>query len=213
MSLRVVLADDHPVVVMGVRAVIESSGVGRVVAEAANPDELMAVLAATPCDVLITDFAMPGSRQVDGYSMIGLLRRQFPDLPIVLLTMMNNPATLRRVAAAGVLGLVEKGAAMEELPAAIQSAARGRPYFSASLRQKIEEAEGSTAGYGEVRLSPRETEVVRLLASGLTVTQIAERLHRSVTTISRQKGDAMRKLGITSDAELYAYAREHGLGS
>lgn len=214
MSLRVVLADDHPVILLGARAMIESSGVGQVVAQVSNPDELMATLASTHCDVLVTDFAMPGSRQTDGYTLIKQLRRQYPHLPIVVLTMMNNPATLRRLATAGVLGLLEKGASTEELPVAILAAAKRRPYFSAALRQKIEEAEGTVTGYGgDVRLSPREMEVIRLLASGKNVTEIAKDMHRSITTISRQKGDAMRKLGISSNAELYAYAREHGLGS
>jgi two-component system, NarL family, captular synthesis response regulator RcsB len=118
---------------------------------------------------------------------------------------------VRAVAAAGVLGIIEKGASLEELPIAIQAVTKGRTYFSKELRQRIEEADGQGHGFGQAKLSPRESEVLRLLASGKSVGEVAELLSWSISTISRQKTDAMRKLGITSDADLFHYARDHGL--
>ncbi|WP_149193299.1 response regulator transcription factor [Luteimonas suaedae] len=214
MSLRIIVADDHHVVRIGARAVIESSGVGAIVAEATNPDELLQALAAHPCDVLVTDFSMPGSQQADGFPMIGLIRRQYPDLPILMLSAASNLGILRMVASAGVLGLVDKTSSMEELPVAIQTVHRGASYVSQTLRQRVAET-GDTRVTEDApkRPSPRETEVLRLLASGLTVSQIAERLHRGITTISRQKRDAMRKLGLKNDAELFDYLRSARLSS
>lgn len=211
MRLRIVIADDHPVVRIGTRMVIESSGVGDVVAEASSTDELMDILATQPCDVLVTDFSMPGGQQADGFALVELLRRRFPEVPILLLSMASNLGILRMVASAGVLGLVDKGSSMDELPLAIQTVYRGAPYISRMLKERIAEVgTAEVTGNAAKPPSPREMEVLRLLASGLTVTQIAEQLHRSITTISRQKGDVMRKLGIKNDAELFEYLRSDG---
>ena len=212
MRLRIILADDHPVVRIGARALIESSGVGEVVAEANGTDELMQMLETHACDVLVTDFAMPGGQQPDGFAMLGLIRRRHPDLPILMLSMANNLGILRMVASAGVLGLIDKASSLDELPLALQTVHRGQPYVSRGLKERIAEL-GSEAVSGSAGKSPspREMEVLRLLASGLSVTQIAAQLNRSVTTISRQKGDAMRKLGIGNDAELFEFLRNEGL--
>lgn len=212
MRLRIILADDHPVVRIGARALIESSGVGEVVAEANGTDQLMQALEVQPCDVLVTDFAMPGGQQPDGFAMLGLIRRRHPNLPILMLSMANNLGILRMVASAGVLGLIDKASSLDELPLALQTVHRGQPYVSRGLKERIAElgSEAVSGGSGKPP-SPREMEVLRLLASGLSVTQIAAQLNRSVTTISRQKGDAMRKLGIGNDAELFEFLRNEGL--
>ncbi|MEQ4574093.1 MAG: response regulator transcription factor [Gammaproteobacteria bacterium] len=214
MRLRIIIADDHPVVRIGARAVIENSGVGDVVAEASSTDELMECLASHPCDVLVTDFAMPGGRQADGIALMELIRRRHPRLPVLMLSMANNLGLLRMVASAGVLGLVDKGSSMDELPVAIQTVHRGAPYISRGLKERVAEIGAEDVKGSPARpLSPRETEVLRLLASGLTVREIADQLHRSITTISRQKGDAMRKLGLKNDAELFHYLRTNGFSN
>jgi len=147
MSLRIIIADDHPVVRIGTRAVIESSGVGRVVGEADSAQALMALLGSQPCDLLVTDYSMPGSPQADGFAMIGMIRRRHPDLPVLMLSVSNNLAILRMVLDSGVLGLVDKSSSMDELPQAIQAVYRGQPYISRSLRERVEAA-GSWLGRG-----------------------------------------------------------------
>jgi len=212
MTLRIIIADDHPVVRVGTKSVIEASGVGEVVAQASGVDELYEILATTECDVLVTDYSMPGSRKPDGLAMIGTIRRNYPDLHVLLLTVSNNLAILRVVVNEGVKGLVEKSSSMDELPVAIQTVARGHPYICRTLKERIDMI--GTQGMGDDRtrvLSPREVEVLRLLGSGLIVKEIAKKLHKSVSTISRQKGDAMLKLGLKSDAELYDYMRDNKL--
>ncbi|HAL24129.1 MAG TPA: DNA-binding response regulator [Stenotrophomonas sp.] len=209
MTLRIIIADDHPVVRIGTRAVIESSGVGRVVGEADTPQALMTLLANQPCDLLVTDYSMPGSVQADGFAMIGMVRRRYPDLPVLMLSVSNNLAILRMVLDSGVLGLVDKSSSMEELPQAIQTVYRGQSYISRSLRERVEEAGGWRMREGDGKpLSPREVEVLRLLGTGMTVKEISLQLHKSVSTISRQKGDAMLKLGLKGDAELFDYLRD-----
>ncbi|WP_313219855.1 response regulator transcription factor [Stenotrophomonas sp.] len=209
MTLRIIIADDHPVVRIGTKAVIESSGVGQVVAEASTVAELMTALGDHECDVLVTDYSMPGGAQADGFAMIAMIRRRFPELPVLMLSVSNNLAILRMVVATGVLGVVDKTSSMDELPLAIQTVQRGMSYVSLSLKERIDAIGTESVEEGEARpLSPREVEVLRLLGSGMTVKEIAIHLHKSVSTISRQKGDAMLKLGLKGDAELFDYLRD-----
>ncbi|HEY1139677.1 MAG TPA: response regulator transcription factor [Lysobacter sp.] len=213
MVFHIVLADDHPIVSSGVRALLEQNPGFRVVAEATSPDELLRVLDSTPCQLVVTDFNMPGEQAADGLSLLQLLGRRWPDLNIVVLTQLANPGVLNNIARLGnVRGVVSKSDAMKELPTAVTAATAGRSYLSASVRKQVELAQGESAD-STTTLSKREAEVMRLFALGHTVSEIARQLNRSVKTVSSQKVEAMRKLGVKSDLEFYAYAREHGLGS
>ncbi|MGH8038117.1 MAG: response regulator, partial [Stenotrophomonas sp.] len=207
--LRVFLADDHPIVLVGARAALEQSRIATVVGEARSVDEVMRELPRQPCDVLVTDFAMPDSERDDGVEYIRLVRETYPLLPVIVMTMMGNLGILQQVLSLGVLGLIDKAADLESLPSAVRSAATRRLYVSKDLREmlSLHKAESGT----QQKLSPREVEVVRLLAGGMGVNQIAERSGKSIKTISRQKMQAMRKLGLTTNVELYQYARESGM--
>jgi two-component system capsular synthesis response regulator RcsB len=209
--LRVILADDHPVVRGGVRALLEQAGGIGIGAEAATAGELFAALARGDGDLVLTDFSMPGGDAADGLSMLGRLHAHWPELPVVVLTMAGNGSVLRAILDTGVLGLLNKSDALDELAPAIHAAAHGRRYLGGGIRAVLEASGLHRDTGGEAMLSRRETEVLRLFASGLTVSQIARRLNRSVKTISRQKTDAMAKLGLHSDLEIYAYARQHDL--
>ena len=208
--LRVIIADDHPLVRIGQRVVIEASGKCKVVGEADGPDELLDVLGTTPCDVLVTDFAMPGGQQADGYVLLGFLNRQYPDLPVILVTMFANVATLRASFAQGAQAIVAKSASSKELPSAIRAVSQGKTFVSESLRAQMDEA-GTGDQSQQPQLSSREREVVRMLASGMTVSQIAAKVNRSISTISKQKSTAMNRLCISSDVDLFAYARSCGM--
>lgn len=211
MSSRIILADDHPVVRIGARTVITASGVGEVVAEANNAGELMGVLAQHACDVLVTDLSMPDSMHSDGYTMMERVCRTYPNLPIILLTVSNNLGMLRMISSLGVLGLIDKTSSMNELPLAIQTVLKGAPYICAPLKKLLEERAVNGLFEGKARaLSPRETEVLRLFAQGMKISQIADKLSRGVSTISKQKSDAMAKLGVQNDAELFDYLRREG---
>ncbi|MFL1504650.1 response regulator [Pseudomonas sp. O64] len=208
--LRVIIADDHPIVRIGQRVVIEASGQCKVVGEASGPDELLVLLSTTPCDLLVTDFAMPGGLQADGYVLLSLLRRQYPTLPVILVTMFANVATLRASFAHGARAIVAKKASAKELPLAIKAVAKGQTYASECLREQLIEA-GTGDQSQTPQLSGKEREVVRMLASGMTVSQIAARVNRSISTISKQKSTAMHRLCISTDVDLFAYARAAGM--
>lgn len=207
---RIIIADDHPVVVLGARLLIESAGLGEVVAEASNPMELLGALKRHPCDLLIADLSMPLQGMVDGYAMIAGIRGNYPQLPIIMMTGVLNMGIIERLLALGSIAIVGKGADMDELPLAINSVGRGTTYISRQIRERrMQMGHGNAPVQGTMAsLSPKELEVVRLLVSGQSVTQVAETLHRSKATISRQKHNAMKKLGATNNIELYEIAKQ-----
>ncbi|OEZ01702.1 MULTISPECIES: response regulator [Stenotrophomonas] len=212
METRIVIADDHPVVLIGARAIIESARVGVIVGEAGSTDALIDLLDNVECDVLVTDFSMPGTRYADGLRMLDVIHHRHPQLPIVLLTMLDNAGVLKTAMSKGVSGLIDKSSTMAGLANAVNVVKQGGVYVAERWREPLEaDRRGRVSGSRQVRLSPREYEVVRLLASGFSVSEIAARLDRTISTISRQKGTAMRKLGIDSDAGLFEYAQHHGL--
>jgi len=211
-AIRIIVADDHPIVRSGIRSVLEGAHGIYVVAEAGCPDSLIAALENTSgCDLIVTDLNMPGTQVVDGMPLLHLLRRRWPRLPVMVLTLMDNLGVLQLAMAAGARGMMLKTDALVDLPTAVRQIAAGETYISASLREKWRAADEVAAGVPRTPLSPRESEVLRLFVRGMTVSEIAQYLHRSIKTVSRQKMSAMAKLRLTSDIEVYEYAREQGL--
>ncbi|MNU97834.1 Transcriptional regulatory protein RcsB [compost metagenome] len=205
--IRVILADDHPTVRIGVAYTLQHSGDIQVVAEAGTASELYDALAQHPCDVVLTDFSMPGGSAADGLSMLDRLRRQWPTRPLVVLTMVANPDTLYAIDATGCAGICDKAAPLEEAVEAVRAAAAGGRYRSPHVHAALSEANARHGRLPGRRLSPREVEVVRLIGEGLRLDDIAERLHRSAKTVSRQKRDAMQRLGLETDEDLVEFAR------
>lgn len=218
--IRVIVADDHPVVVAGIKAVLERQEDIRVEGEASNGHELVELLKRQPCDVILTDFSMPpdsderdamaSQRYGDGLPLLELLASRYPQIPVIVHTMVNNVAVLRTVQEKGVLGLADKRS-MAELVQAVRAVVQRKPFMSASLRERFEQSERESPTATTNQPSPREMEVFRLYVTGLTVTQIAERLSRSVKTVSTQKRAAMKKLGLNHDTEIVTYAKDHGI--
>ncbi|MBZ9781426.1 response regulator [Pseudomonas sp. REP124] len=208
--MRVIIADDHPVVRIGLRMLTDLSGTCVIVGEADGPDSLLNLLSTTPCDLLITDFCMPGNVQADGLKMLSMVRRHHPAMSIILVTVLANVTTLKAAFAEGVMAIIAKDGSAKELPMAIKCVREGRRFISDSLQTVLAQADAE-AQSGTPSLSAKEHEVVRMLASGMTVSQIAEHFKRSVSTISKQKIMAMQRLGISTDVDLFAYARESGM--
>jgi len=211
-SVRVVVADDHPVILFGAEhALLKFPGM-QVVGRARQSTELVDVLQTTACDVLVTDLAMPGGRYGDGLQLIDYLRRYFPGLPIVVLTMLENPALLKQLRELGVTAVVNKSDDMSHIGVAVQRVSCNLEYMSPSVKTALDALRISSRGKNTVTmLSRRELEVVRLFVSGLTIKEISTLLNRSIKTISTQKNTAMRKLGIDRDSELFQYAQSNGL--
>ncbi len=211
-SIRVAIVDDHPVMIMGVMEELSVVSAITLIGSARNSTELIAILDDKQCDVLVSDYSMPGGEYGDGIALFSFIQRRYPLTKIVVLTMLDNPAVLRSLTTAGILCVVSKSDAVSHLVPAIYAAHTGGTYYSPKINSISETIRISRSGLSAARaLTQRESEVVRLYASGLTVNQIAAQLNRSKKTISTQKTKAMEKLGIKQDVDLLRYAIENSL--
>jgi len=213
-GIRVIFADDHPVLALANRQIVEPVPSIVCVGEARNSTELVELLQHTPCDVLVTDYAMPGGEYGDGRALISFLSRRYPGLKVVVMTMMDNPMVLRSLFRQRIHCIVSKSDDPGNLVPAIHAAFRGERFASPRVASLMSARTDFDRVHNDVSLqilSLRELEVVRLFVSGMTVSEIAAELRRTKQTISTQKLSAMRKLGISRDSDLFKYAHEVGL--
>jgi two-component system response regulator NreC len=203
--LRVVIADDHPVVRRGLRELLDGEGGLEVVAEAGDVDGALRYVRGHHPDVLVLDLNMPGGSSLDA---IPKIRAAAPETQIVVLTMQDEPAYARQALSAGVLGYVLKEAADSELVEAIRRAAEGDTYLNPRLGARVASAPPPGPPDG---LSEREVEVLRMIALGHTNAEIAQQLYLSVRTVETHRAHIQQKLRLGSRAELVRYALDHSL--
>ncbi len=210
-KLNVVIADDHPIVLVGVRELVERDDRFRVLGEAASSDALVSLLELQHVDLVITDFNMPcNSPYGDGLKLVEYLARRFPGVRVLVLTMISNPLILIRMQELGVVGVIQKNQLHNEIQTVLKAIADGNPFPSAAL-QPTSVMASVDLDERFIRLSPREHEILRLFVSGQGVNVIARGLNKSVKTISTQKTSAMKKLEVTTDQELLTYCIERKL--
>ena len=210
-SVRVFLVDDYPAVLFGLTHFLAQAGSIEVGGACHCAAELMTLLKRQPCDVIVMDYSMPSSGGADGLTLIEYLQRHHPAIKVVVFTFMDSPFVLRPLGSRGVSAIVSKTDAMGHLVTAIHSAYAGGQYLSPAIKSALSRASLNVAD-ALGNLTPRETEVLRLLMSGLSVTEVAARLNRSKQTISDQRKSAMRKLGVGSNIELVRHAIDMKLG-
>lgn len=215
MTLKVVLADDHPIVLFGVRMALENEPGIEVSGEAQDSTALVELMDKVKPDVLISDFYMPGGKHGDGLTLVSFVKRRYPDVKLIILTMMTNPSILDNIVTAGAEGVLLKSSGHDNLVDAIRAVVQGRKYIGAAVQALLNEVKvnnlNSRGDRGQKVLSSKESEVMRLFVNGHTVSEIANMLNRSVKTISHQKISAQQKLGVANDKELYEYALRNGL--
>ncbi len=209
LSIRVALADDHPVIRLGVQSALEEAPALHCIGAVADSTQLVDLLQREPCDVLVTDYAMPGGLHGDGLELLDYLHENFPQLRIVVMTGLDQPALLHQLDARAVPGIISKGDDLQHVQAAVMAVYAQRRYLSPSVAELLQRRERRRV----TALSAREQEVVALFISGLSVAEIALKLGRKKQTVSTQKINAMRKLGAESDAELHTFAADLGLKS
>ncbi|MED7670091.1 response regulator [Pseudomonas moraviensis subsp. stanleyae] len=211
-TFNVVIADDHPIVLLGVRELVERDRRFNVVGEAVCSDGLIELLKARPVDLLITDFNMPGdSPYGDGLKLVEYVTRHFPAVRVLVLTMISNPLILTRLQELGVLAVIQKSQLHVEIEVALKAIAKGKRIRGHQPAPNSVLDDGADLDERFSRLSPKEHEILRLFVQGQGVNEIARGLNRSAKTISTQKISAMRKLKVSSDQELLAYCIERNL--
>ncbi|PLZ00316.1 DNA-binding response regulator [Burkholderia sp. WAC0059] len=212
-DVKIVVADDHPVALIAIADTLGAMPGFTVAARAESGAELIEALDRTPCDLIVTDFTMQHENDhEDGLRLVGRLRRLYPRTPIVVFTMLTNGGILHQLCQLGVAGLVGKDEQIGVLAQVCQRAlTEKQTVLSPRIDERLAQSGATADDFRRTHpLSPRELEVVRLFTIGLTVTEIAKHLNRSVTTVATQKRAAMRKLHLESNADLIRYATEHG---
>jgi DNA-binding NarL/FixJ family response regulator len=204
---RVLLVDDHEVVRKGLRAILDDRFAGIEVAEASSGDEALAALAG-PFDAVILDLSMPGRSGID---LLAEIKHRHPRLPVLIMSLHGEEQFAVRALRAGASGYLTKSAAPEQLISAFERIVRGGRYVSETLAERLAAAIGGDAGAPHDRLSQREFEVMRGIASGETVGEIAGRMHLSVKTVSTYRARLLEKMGMATNSELTRYALQNGL--
>lgn len=207
--VRVVIADDHPIAVFALERALQDYPQFALLPSVNSPGRLLATLEKVAADVVVTDFSMPNglaTREIDGLLMLEAIRAAFPDLPIIVLTTVQNPALIQRILCAGARGFVSKCDEVSHVAAAIDKVIHERDYLSPTAKALLADAcERSPNGSPMVKLSHSEAQVLSRYMSGEPISVIARALRRSTKTVSAQKSAAMRKLWVKSDADLFEY--------
>jgi DNA-binding NarL/FixJ family response regulator len=200
--IRILLADDHEIVRDGLKRILAAAGDFEVADEAASGDQALALVRANDYDIAMLDLSMPG---LSGIDLIKRLKAEKPALKLLILSMHGEAQYAARALKAGASGYLTKDSAGDQLLLALRKIAAGGVHISEAAAASL------VSGGAQRALSDREFEVLRLLAGGLGPTEIGERLHLSVKTVSTHKARVLEKLGLTSTADLVRYALEHKL--
>ena len=208
--MRILVCDDHPIVRRGLREILEQAGAPVTVGEAASAAEGLALARKQSWDTVVLDITMPGR---SGLELLEELKSERPNVPVLVLSVHPAEQYAVRVLRAGASGYLTKESAPEELLTAIRHIVRGGRYISPSVGETLADDLGRPAEQlPHHGLSDREFEIMRLLASGKRVSEIAEQLHLSLKTVSTYRARVLQKLNLRTTAEIMRYAIKHDLG-
>ena len=204
MTTRILVADDHEVVRYGLRSLLAGTEI-EIVAEASSGTEVMQVITEHKLDLVLLDVRMP---EPDGLNVLGRLKLDFPDLPVLMLSTYDNPTYIARAVALGAAGYLLKGADRERILDAVRRAAAGESVWT---REELRRVTGAMAtprlnANVEVPLTQRESEVLHQLALGLTNKEIATQLHISYETVKEHVQHILRKIGVSDRTQAAVWA-------
>lgn len=206
--IRLLIADDHKLVRDGLKQIVAGGQDIEVAAEAANGDEVLALIKERDFDLVLLDMSMPG---LAGIQLIKRLKLEKPALRILVLSMHGEQQYAARALKAGASGYLTKDSASEQLLRAIRKVAAGGVHISDAAAASLIAGTGAADAPPHSLLSDREFEVFRMLATGKGPGEIAQNLHLSIKTVSTHKARILEKMQLRSTAELVRYALEHGL--
>lgn len=205
--IKVLIVDDHALVRMGIRRLLEDMADVEVVADAESGEQALVLVKLHHPDVLLLDMKMPG---IDGWEVTRRLSKSHPNIKVIAVTAMAADPLPTRVLQLGAMGYLTKESGAQEMAAAIRKVAKGEKYLSAEIAQKmainsLQEAQGSPFD----KLSEREMQVMLMITSGMNVPEISERLFLSSKTINGYRYRMFEKLGIKNDVELTYLAMKY----
>jgi len=207
--LRILIADDHSVVRKGLKQILLEEFPTAHIEDVPDAEEMMKKVMNATWDVVVSDMSMPGRSGLDALQQI---KQIYPDLPVLILSIHPEEHYALRVLKAGASGYLSKGSASDELVKAVQTVLLGKKYISASVAEKLASSFSTDSSkQAHELLSDREFDVMKLLAAGKSVSDIAEILSLSVTTISTYRARIMTKMNLKTNSDLTKYAIESNL--
>jgi DNA-binding NarL/FixJ family response regulator len=209
-ALRILMADDHPIVLAGLKALVQADARLQIVGEARDGRSALRLASSLRPDVIVLDLSLP---ELGGAEVVKALRAEQPDCRVLVLTVHEDRATLRQLLDLGVAGYLVKRSAADDLVRAIHAVAAGGTYLDPAIAGKVVSGGQSTSraqGENGVELSERETDVLRLIANGHSNKEISARLAISVKTIETYKARAMEKLGFKTRVDVVRFAAGKG---
>ena len=207
MIIKTIIADDHQIIIDGIKSILATEKNIAVIGEAANGEEVLDMIKREKPDLVIMDINMP---QVDGIEATLNIRRKYPGIKVLILTMYNDAGFIKKMAEAGAHGFILKNTGSKELMLAIHLVMEGNTYYE----QKVMDALVKSYQRPKedlVKLTKRETDVLSLLAEGLTTPEIAEKLFIATHTVESHRKNLLSKCGQKTSAGLVKYAMEHKL--
>ncbi len=209
--IKILIADDHPIVRRGLKQIVQDEKDMKVVSEASSSDEVLTVLQEHQIDILLLDITMPGK---SGLDLLVDLKNQYPDLPILVLSALPEEAYAKRVIKMGALGYIHKESAPDLLVPAIRRVLKGKVYVSSKLAEILVSDISGKANDNEnlhQLLSEREFEVLVLIGKAKTNSEIADILNLGVTTVSTYRSRILEKMKLNNNSELIQYCFKHNL--
>ncbi len=208
-KIHVLIADDHAIVRQGLRLILSETDDLVVAGEAEDGADAIVLARQQAWDVFLLDVTMPNR---DGIDTLKQLKKEFPRSPVLILSMHPEEQFAVRALKAGASGYLNKQSAPEQLVTAIRQVATGKKYVSAAVAQQLANAISDDSDKPpHERITDREYQVLSLIASGKTLTQVAETLNLGVATVSTYRARLLEKMGLRSTAELIRYGLENGL--
>ena len=209
MPVRVLIADDHPVVRQGLKTMLDADPEVDVVGEARDGDEAFDLAHRIEWDVAVLDYSMPGR---GGVELLSDVKHDYPEKPVLILSIYPEDPHGLRALKAGAAGYISKESAGDDLTAAVKKVATGGRYISPALAEKLAlRLTPEQERPPHERLSDREYRVMWMLATGKTLHQIAEEMRLSPSTVSTYRGRILKKLGLSTNVDLVHYAMKHRL--
>jgi two-component system, NarL family, invasion response regulator UvrY len=207
--INILIADDHAIVREGLKRILADVPDMHVAGEASNGSEALDLVRKNKWDIVLLDISMPGR---NGLDVLKLIKDEHPKLPVLMLSIYPEDQYAVRVLKAGASGYLTKESAPSQLVAAIRKVAQGGNYISQALAEKLVAGlQTNTDKNLHESLSDREFEILRLIASGKTLSQIAEQLLLSIKTVSTYRSRILEKMQMQNNAELTNYAIKNGL--
>ncbi len=206
--IRILIADDHQIFLDGLRAILKNEPRIKVVAEAISGDEVMRMMRIEPIDVVVLDYEMHGK---NGYEAATEIRMLYPHVKILMLTMHENGEFIDKLMTVPVDGYILKFKGAEQLVNAIYTLESGKQFFGPEITEEWFRFRRNKQRTDDVRLTPREEDVLRLIANEYTTPQIAEKLFIAQSTVETHRRNLIGKLGVKSTLGLVKWAVEHGI--